>query len=256
MNAARSSHGPGVFAHQVARPRLILRRKGYGLSHAPRSALSPLCPRASGDFGLVDGAWDGDAFEHFPDVMPYTVPSMAWSAKRKRMRTKESQVWQEEMDHLKSKWAKTNSFSSKQVQQEENDTTFDDWHWCAHADAVRCWEKQKSTWSQDRARAFQVAQERLNNFNAQQSQHQSRFYASRQPMQLNDPLGFYAALGIQSSATLPEIKSAFREACFENHPDVNGASDTSDERMKTLLHAYQILKDDTKRRLYDTQGIC
>jgi DnaJ-class molecular chaperone len=145
--------------------------------------------------------------------------------------------------------------------EEEDASHVDDWNWCAHADAVRCWEQQKDSWSQDRLRAFQVAQQRLDSFRSSQNQQQNNYAQAsyRQVTKASDPLGFYAALGLQQSASLGEIKSAFREAVFESHPDVVSGTNSSaktDERMKMLLNAYQVLKDDSKRHLYDTQGVC
>jgi len=220
------------------------------------------CPRASGNFGMVEGGWDSDGFEHFPDVMPYTVRSMAWSAKRKRMRTEESEKWQDEMDKLKSQWSGTCGSSRRggrtfgaEAEEEEGQRAagFDSQqqqHWDAHREAVRGWEEQRRAWSTDRVKAFHVAQKRLDSFRQGQ---QSRTMGSPVLPHVSvsaDPLGFYASLGLEATASLPEIKAAFRAAAIETHPDVNGGRG-SDEKMKLLLSAYEVLKDESKRHLYD-----
>jgi len=244
------------------------RKRGGTLSsvpehgHWPRGGLRLAlvsCPRASGNFGMVDGGWDRDALEHFPDVMPYTVRSMAWSAKRKRMRTKESQAWQEEMSKLKSKWgnAGREDEAHKQAESQESDEYMDDWHWCAHADAVKTWKEQRSSWSTDRVKAFHVAQKRLNNYNA--SRQRESTHVQLPPLNDviagSDPLGLYAALGVDSSASLKDIKKAFREAAVENHPDLNNGDASAETKMKFLIYSYEVLKSSEKRYLYDTAGV-
>jgi len=218
----------------------------------PRLALVS-CPRASGNFGVDYSGWDEEAFEQFPNVMPYTVTSMAWSAKRKRMRTKETQAWQEEMDNLKSRWAGSSASAGRasngRAAKQADETTADDWHWCSHADAVRKWEEEKLEWATNRERAFRVAQQRLNAFHASQ-----QAASPRQPTLPNcpnpDPQGFYSIMGISSQATLDDVKRAFRVKAKDLHPDVARGSPT-DERMKVLLRAYAVLKDPVTRDLYD-----
>jgi hypothetical protein len=62
---------------------------------------------------------------------------------------------------------------------------------------------------------------------------------------------YYDILGIPSSATPDEVKSAYRAAVLRSHPDVNGATDA--ENVTTLLNdAYAVLSDAERREQYDS----
>ncbi|MCQ9164412.1 molecular chaperone DnaJ [Arthrobacter sp. STN4] len=63
----------------------------------------------------------------------------------------------------------------------------------------------------------------------------------------------YDALGVSRDATAEEIKKAYRKLARKLHPDVNDAPDAQ-ERFKAVTHAYEILSDPQKRRVYDTTG--
>eukprot|EP00929_Paragymnodinium_shiwhaense_P072359 TRINITY_DN36731_c0_g1_i2.p1 TRINITY_DN36731_c0_g1~~TRINITY_DN36731_c0_g1_i2.p1 ORF type:complete len:216 (-),score=25.03 TRINITY_DN36731_c0_g1_i2:696-1343(-) len=62
----------------------------------------------------------------------------------------------------------------------------------------------------------------------------------------------YDVLGISRSASLAEIKRAFREKAKETHPDVKSSPDAS-RRMSELVDAYRILRDTGKRKQYDNE---
>lgn len=65
---------------------------------------------------------------------------------------------------------------------------------------------------------------------------------------------YYAILDISQSATLAEIKSAYRTQAMKWHPDKNHGIDTT-EKMKEINEAKLILTDDEARVRYDREYI-
>jgi preprotein translocase subunit Sec63 len=61
---------------------------------------------------------------------------------------------------------------------------------------------------------------------------------------------YYAALGLASSATLADVKKAYRQKAAFYHPDRNDAEDAAD-RFRTVQAAYDVLVDPEKRQAYD-----
>ena len=68
---------------------------------------------------------------------------------------------------------------------------------------------------------------------------------------MRDP---YELLGVDRSATQDEIKSAFRKAATQHHPDKNPGDDGAQQRFKEVNAAYQILSDPQKRAAFDRYG--
>lgn len=60
----------------------------------------------------------------------------------------------------------------------------------------------------------------------------------------------YAALGLRSSATLADIKKAFRQQAAMHHPDRNSAPEAA-ARFRTVQQAYEVLSDPAQRKAYD-----
>jgi DnaJ-class molecular chaperone len=60
----------------------------------------------------------------------------------------------------------------------------------------------------------------------------------------------YAALGLDSAATLADIKKAFRQKASFWHPDKN-ADPQAAERFRKVQQAYELLSDADKRQDYD-----
>lgn len=62
---------------------------------------------------------------------------------------------------------------------------------------------------------------------------------------------YYDVLGINSNASVDEIKSAFRKRAQETHPD-KPENENKEEELKKVIEAYGVLIDPTKRQLYDS----
>jgi len=60
----------------------------------------------------------------------------------------------------------------------------------------------------------------------------------------------YAALGLQSDASLADIKKAFRQKASQFHPDRN-TDDDAPARFRAAQEAYEVLSDEAKRQAYD-----
>ena len=60
----------------------------------------------------------------------------------------------------------------------------------------------------------------------------------------------YTSLGLNSAATLADIKKAFRQKASFYHPDKNSADDAA-TRFRAVQEAYDVLSDPDKRQAYD-----
>ena len=60
----------------------------------------------------------------------------------------------------------------------------------------------------------------------------------------------YKTLGVERSVTSDEIKKAFRKLALKHHPDKGGDA----EKFKHVSEAYDVLSDETKKKLYDMHG--
>ncbi len=62
----------------------------------------------------------------------------------------------------------------------------------------------------------------------------------------------YDILGVSSSASNEDIKSAYKKLAKKYHPDKNSGSSWHEEQFKRINQAYQILSNASKRRQYDS----
>jgi len=71
--------------------------------------------------------------------------------------------------------------------------------------------------------------------------------------ELPNEADLYQALGVHPTATLEQIKAAFRRQALRCHPDKNGGSAEAAERFKLVNEAYATLSDPGRRALYDAE---
>ncbi|SHN54766.1 DnaJ C-terminal domain-containing protein [Desulfovibrio litoralis] len=65
---------------------------------------------------------------------------------------------------------------------------------------------------------------------------------------------YYKLLGVSRSASKEEISKAFKKLARKYHPDLNPDNKESEQKFKEVSEAYEVLKDDEKRKLYDQLG--
>ena len=61
----------------------------------------------------------------------------------------------------------------------------------------------------------------------------------------------YEVLGVSPDASAADVKKAYRKLAQQHHPDANPGDKAAEERFKEVSAAYDVLKDDKKRKEYD-----
>lgn len=65
---------------------------------------------------------------------------------------------------------------------------------------------------------------------------------------------YYEVLGVSKTASVDEIKKAYRKLAMQYHPDQNPGDKAAEEKFKEAAEAYSVLSDADKRRTYDQFG--
>lgn len=65
---------------------------------------------------------------------------------------------------------------------------------------------------------------------------------------------YYEVLGVEKTATVEEIKKAYRKKAIQYHPDKNPGDKEAEEKFKEAAEAYDVLSDEQKRQRYDQFG--
>ena len=65
---------------------------------------------------------------------------------------------------------------------------------------------------------------------------------------------YYEVLGVGRTATVDDIKKAYRKLALKYHPDKNPGDSDAEEKFKEAAEAYGVLSDDEKRARYDRYG--
>ena len=65
---------------------------------------------------------------------------------------------------------------------------------------------------------------------------------------------YYQVLGVEKAATQDDIKKAYRKLAMKFHPDRNPGDKQAETKFKEAAEAYEVLRDEGKRKRYDQFG--
>ena len=65
---------------------------------------------------------------------------------------------------------------------------------------------------------------------------------------------YYEVLEVEKTATVEEIKKAYRKKAIQYHPDKNPGDKVAEEKFKEAAEAYDVLSNPDKRARYDQFG--
>lgn len=67
-------------------------------------------------------------------------------------------------------------------------------------------------------------------------------------------MGYYEELGVSRTASIDDIKKAYRALAKKYHPDTNSGDAEAEAKFKKITEAYSVLSDSNKRSMYDMGG--
>ena len=65
----------------------------------------------------------------------------------------------------------------------------------------------------------------------------------------------YKILNVSKTASQDKIKAQYRKLAIQFHPDRNDNSEEAKKNFQRLQEAYEILRDEKKRKIYDRTGM-
>ncbi len=65
---------------------------------------------------------------------------------------------------------------------------------------------------------------------------------------------YYEVLGVERSSDADDIKRAYRRLAMKYHPDRNPDDKEAEQRFKECAEAYEVLSDESKKKIYDQYG--
>ncbi|WP_028574689.1 DnaJ C-terminal domain-containing protein [Desulfonatronovibrio hydrogenovorans] len=65
---------------------------------------------------------------------------------------------------------------------------------------------------------------------------------------------YYKILGVNKKSSKEEVSKAYKKLAKKYHPDLNPNDPKAEDKFKEVTEAYEVLKDDEKRKLYDSLG--
>ena len=65
---------------------------------------------------------------------------------------------------------------------------------------------------------------------------------------------YYEVLGVTKDASDGDLKAAYRKLALKHHPDRNPGDKDAEDKFKEAAEAYEVLRDQQKRRIYDQYG--
>ena len=69
-----------------------------------------------------------------------------------------------------------------------------------------------------------------------------------------DFVDYYKLLGVDKTASVKEIKSAYRKLARKYHPDLNPNDKDAKKKFQQINEANEVLSDPVKRKKYDQYG--